>query len=90
MVGVSVSVREREDVVQIWNQDASLLAEASVLAKVYQLLPCITFKAVFYKRRWLFFPLFSGLCPARRRPAQTASFPAHMDHHAFEGGRSRH
>ncbi|OXU16901.1 hypothetical protein TSAR_003340 [Trichomalopsis sarcophagae] len=48
--GITVSIRDRDDLIQIWNTDASLASKASVIAKVHSLVPEVTFLAEFYKR----------------------------------------
>lgn len=49
MGGVSICMRERDDVIQIWNTQSDLAAEASVIDKVKTLLPNVHFLAEFYK-----------------------------------------
>jgi len=49
IAGISVSPRPRDDLIQIWNYDAQLAVNDSVLEKVHQLVPDITFLASFYK-----------------------------------------
>ncbi|XP_065830007.1 eukaryotic translation initiation factor 4E type 3-like [Oscarella lobularis] len=46
--GLSVSIREREDVVQIWNGNAMLANDAKVMEKVKDLLPSVRLNE-FYK-----------------------------------------
>lgn len=47
--GVSISIREKEDLVQIWNVNSALAEKATVMTKVRELLPNVIFLAEFYK-----------------------------------------
>ncbi|KOC63210.1 Eukaryotic translation initiation factor 4E type 3 [Habropoda laboriosa] len=46
--GISVSIRERDDLVEIWNINAALASKAKLLDKVHSLLPNVNF-IEFYK-----------------------------------------
>ncbi|XP_048585010.1 eukaryotic translation initiation factor 4E type 3 isoform X2 [Nematostella vectensis] len=47
--GISVSMRDRDDIVQIWDTKARTAADATVLRKVCELLPDVDFQDPFYK-----------------------------------------
>ncbi|KAK2189867.1 hypothetical protein NP493_95g05010 [Ridgeia piscesae] len=47
--GLSVSIRDRDDVIQIWNVKAELAEQATVVNRVKELVPKVSFFAVFYK-----------------------------------------
>ncbi|KAL4226138.1 Eukaryotic translation initiation factor 4E type 3 [Mactra antiquata] len=47
--GISVSIRERDDIVTIWNTNSGLAEQSNILEKVKELVPKVTFTASFYK-----------------------------------------
>eukprot|EP00095_Tigriopus_kingsejongensis_P008304 maker-scaffold871_size86487-snap-gene-0.23 protein:Tk08304 transcript:maker-scaffold871_size86487-snap-gene-0.23-mRNA-1 annotation:"eukaryotic translation initiation factor 4e type 3-b-like" len=47
--GLSVSPREKDDLIQIWNIKSNVADEDCVLERVHQLLPNVKFNAEFYK-----------------------------------------
>lgn len=47
--GISVSVRERDDIVTIWNTQSQLAEQCNILEKVKELVPEVSFTASFYK-----------------------------------------
>ncbi|XP_076469070.1 eukaryotic translation initiation factor 4E type 3-like isoform X2 [Babylonia areolata] len=47
--GVSVCLREREDIIQVWNVRADLEKESTIVAKILSLVPNVVFSAAFYK-----------------------------------------
>jgi len=49
IAGISVAPRARDDLIQIWNYDAQLAVNDTVLTKVHTLLPDVTFLAEFFK-----------------------------------------
>lgn len=47
--GVSISVREKEDVLLIWNRDAELAKESKIMECLHLILPDTSFLSSFYK-----------------------------------------
>jgi len=49
IVGISVSRREKDDVIQIWNLDQKYQSEATICEKLQELVPDVKFSVTFYK-----------------------------------------
>ncbi|KAI8771825.1 Eukaryotic translation initiation factor 4E type 3 [Biomphalaria glabrata] len=49
IIGISVSIRDRDDLILIWNNLASHKDDAKIIKKVKELLPHVTFTTIFYK-----------------------------------------
>ncbi|KAH3880359.1 hypothetical protein DPMN_004273, partial [Dreissena polymorpha] len=47
--GISVSMREKDDIVTIWNTRSHLAEQSNILEKVKELVPTVNFTATFYK-----------------------------------------
>lgn len=69
--GISISVRERDDIIQIWNSNAKAEEDATILDKVRHLLPDVDLFDDFYKSHQAH-EAFEG---ARPRPTKPPGFP---------------
>ena len=47
--GVSVSIRNYDDIIQLWNEDANLAQHSTLEQAIKDLVPGVKFKAVYYK-----------------------------------------
>ena len=95
--GLSVSPREKDDLLQIWNVQSEAVEESKVLEKIHKLLPDVRFNAEFYKRKNISLEYKSNgmwLCiiPMIRKGLQSSNWLifyilAHQTHSAFEGAK---
>ena len=86
--GLSVSPREKDDLIQIWNLNSKAVQQSRVLEKVHSLVPDVRFNAEFYKRKdFLFYKIpicYVVLCnPQHIFKTIFLSFLAHQTHSAF-------
>ena len=80
IVGISVSCRDKDDIIQIWNLDNKLESKATVVQKLEELVPNVKFSVKFYKGEiictWSFWYCLTNLF---------IFISAHSLHDAFEG-----
>ncbi len=49
IVGMTVGIRDKEDIIQIWNLNHKYENEAKVCQKLKELVPNVNFSVIFYK-----------------------------------------
>ncbi|KAG8200120.1 hypothetical protein JTE90_018909 [Oedothorax gibbosus] len=49
--GISVTVRDKDDIIQVWNSDATAVPN-DIVRKIYKLLPGVQFTAEFYRAHY--------------------------------------
>ncbi|KAM7439194.1 hypothetical protein ABFA07_011373 [Porites harrisoni] len=73
--GISVSVRERDDIIQVWNSNAYAVEDAMILDKLRDLVPDVDLFDDFYKSHQAH-EAFEG---AKPRPTKPPGFPFGRD-----------
>ena len=53
IIGLSVGIRDKEDVIQIWHLDHRCEKQATILEKIQELVPNVKFSVKFYKGNYL-------------------------------------
>lgn len=83
--GISISTREKEDCILIWNTNAELAKDSKILQYLSLILPDTVFIATFYKRKSIriCYLIFSSNLLNIFLPH---FITAHFTHHAFEKG----
>lgn len=49
IIGVSVSIRDKDDLILVWNRFARLKDLSTAMSKIQELLPNVAFSTMFYK-----------------------------------------
>ena len=52
IIGLSVGIRDKEDVIQIWHLDHRFEKQATIVEKIQELVPNVKFSVTFYKRKF--------------------------------------
>eukprot|EP00111_Clytia_hemisphaerica_P024145 TCONS_00071184-protein len=78
IVGASVSIRDRDDILQIWNNRSVEASDAKVIKKLGELVPGLDVSGAFYKAHQAHENFESG--GSRKSSAQTGTSPFNFKH----------